>query len=212
MGMFKGLRHLEFINGVQTLPLFIPLILDVLHASPLLETLSIENCCVLPDPDTCVPSLLCHNLRRLRATSDAVSKIPPPHRRAPLYEYRDSSFLLRSCGNLAKRPLLPTRGSPLDQLFGWNPGRHRSLERRHHVRQDEELPRWSHYHRREGYSCRGPWAGRRYAATIFPPPDQHVRCHVLSRCPQVYFLSFDHHPRGRTERSPLYGCRRFHQP
>lgn len=73
LGMFKDLRHLEFINGVKTLPLFIPLILDILHESPMLETLSIENCCILPDPRyvcTVAPLL---NLRRLRATSDAVS-------------------------------------------------------------------------------------------------------------------------------------------
>ena len=39
MGMFKGLKHLEFAGGVQTLPFFIPLIPDVLQASPLLEML-----------------------------------------------------------------------------------------------------------------------------------------------------------------------------
>ena len=33
-GLFKGPKHLEFINGAQTLPLFIPSILDVLQASP----------------------------------------------------------------------------------------------------------------------------------------------------------------------------------
>ena len=72
-GMFKGLRHLEFINGAQTLPLFIPLILDVLHASPLLETLSIDNCCILPDPRYVCTVAPLHNLRRLRTTSDVVS-------------------------------------------------------------------------------------------------------------------------------------------
>jgi len=73
MGMFKGLRHLEFINGVQTLPLFVPLILDILQGSPLLETLSIENCCILPDTRyVCTVAPLPH-LRRLRVTSDAVS-------------------------------------------------------------------------------------------------------------------------------------------
>lgn len=83
MGMFKGLRHLEFINGVQTLPLFIPLVLDILHESPLLETLSIENCCTLADPRYVCTVAPMHNLRRLRATSDAVSSflhlidIPP---------------------------------------------------------------------------------------------------------------------------------------
>ena len=72
-GMFKGLRHLEFINGAQTLPLFIPLILDVLHASPLLETLSIDNCCIIPDPRYVCTVAPLHHLRRLRATSDVVS-------------------------------------------------------------------------------------------------------------------------------------------
>ncbi|KAF9647724.1 hypothetical protein BDM02DRAFT_3129556 [Thelephora ganbajun] len=73
-GMFKGLRHLEFVNGVQTLPLFIPLVLDVIHASPLLETLSIETCCILPDPRYVCTVAPLPNLQRLRATSDAVSK------------------------------------------------------------------------------------------------------------------------------------------
>lgn len=75
MGMFKGLRHLEFITGAQTLPLFIPLVLDALQASPLLETLFIENCCVLPDPRYLCAIAALPNLRRLRVTSDAVSKI-----------------------------------------------------------------------------------------------------------------------------------------
>ena len=39
MGIFQGLRHLEFTDGAQTLPLFIPLILDVHRTSPPLETL-----------------------------------------------------------------------------------------------------------------------------------------------------------------------------
>ena len=83
IGMFKGLRHLEFINGVQTLPLFIPLVLDILHESPLLETLLIENCCALSDPRYLCTVATMHNLRRLRVTSDAVSNflhlidIPP---------------------------------------------------------------------------------------------------------------------------------------
>ena len=82
-GMFKGLRHLEFINGVETLPLFIPLILDVLHASPLLESLSIESCCNFADDRYASNVASLHSLRRLRVTSDAVSKflhlidIPP---------------------------------------------------------------------------------------------------------------------------------------
>ena len=72
-GVFKDLTHLEFINGVSTLPLFTPLLLDILHESPLLETLSVENCCILPDSRyVCVVAPL-RNLRRLRATSDAVS-------------------------------------------------------------------------------------------------------------------------------------------
>ena len=83
MGMFKGLRHLEFTNGVRTLPLFIPLVLEILHESPLLETLTIENCCTLPDPRYSCTVAPLPNLRRLRATSDAVSNflhliyIPP---------------------------------------------------------------------------------------------------------------------------------------
>ena len=75
IGMFKGLKHLEFANGAQTLPLFIPLILDVLQASPLLETLFIETCCVLPDPRYVCTVATLPNLRRLRVTSDAVSKV-----------------------------------------------------------------------------------------------------------------------------------------
>jgi hypothetical protein len=75
VGMFNGLRHLEFIDGVQTLPLFIPLVLDVLQASPLLETLSIENHCVLPDPRYVCAVAPLPNLRRLRVASDAVSTI-----------------------------------------------------------------------------------------------------------------------------------------
>ena len=75
MGMFKDLRHLEFINGAQTLPLFIPLILDVLHASPLLNTLLIDTCCILPDPRYVCTVATLPNLRRLRVTSDAVSKL-----------------------------------------------------------------------------------------------------------------------------------------
>ena len=60
---------------VRTLPLFIPLILDSLQASPSLETLSIENCCILPNSQyACNVAPLPH-LRWLRATSDAVSKI-----------------------------------------------------------------------------------------------------------------------------------------
>ena len=75
VGMFRGLRHLEFIRGVQTLPSFVPLVLDTLQASPLLETLSIENYCILPDSRyTCAVAAL-PNLRRLRVTSDAISKI-----------------------------------------------------------------------------------------------------------------------------------------
>ena len=74
-GMFQGLRHLEFINGAQTLPLFVPLVLDVLLTSPLLETLFIENCCVLPDARYLCNIAPLPNLRWLRVTSDAVSKI-----------------------------------------------------------------------------------------------------------------------------------------
>ena len=83
MGMFKNLRNLEFTSGVQTLPLFIPLVLEILHESPLLERLTIENCCTLPDPRYACTVVPLSNLRRLRATSDAVSNflhlidIPP---------------------------------------------------------------------------------------------------------------------------------------
>ena len=75
VGMFGGLRNLDFIHGVQTLPLFVPLVLDVLQASPLLETLSIESCCDLPDPRYLCAVAALPNLRRLRVTSDAISKV-----------------------------------------------------------------------------------------------------------------------------------------
>ena len=71
-GMFKDLRHLELINGVQTLPLFIPLVLEVLHESPLLETLSIESYCSPPDNRYKCPVAPLPNLRWLRVASDAV--------------------------------------------------------------------------------------------------------------------------------------------
>ena len=73
-GMFQGLTHLEFLDGVQTLPLFIPLVLDVIHASPLLETLSIESRCILSDPRYVCNVAPLPNLRRLRVASDAVSQ------------------------------------------------------------------------------------------------------------------------------------------
>lgn len=76
-GMFQGLRHLEFINGIQTLTLFIPLVLDVLHASPLLETLSIESHCVLSDSRHVCDVAPLHSLRQLRLASDAASKFLP---------------------------------------------------------------------------------------------------------------------------------------
>ena len=75
MGMFRDLRHLEFVNGALTLPVFVPLILDVLQASPLLETLSIENSCVLPDARYVCTVAPLPNLRWLRVTEDAVSKV-----------------------------------------------------------------------------------------------------------------------------------------
>jgi hypothetical protein len=77
MGMFKGLRHLEFISGVQTLPLFVPLILDVLHVSPLLETLFVETCCVLPGHRYMCTVATLPNLRQLRTTLDVVSMSGP---------------------------------------------------------------------------------------------------------------------------------------
>ena len=73
--MLKGIRHLGFVNGAQKLPLFIPLVLDVLHASQFLETLFIDTCCILLDTRyPCTVAILA-NLRRLRVTSDAVSEI-----------------------------------------------------------------------------------------------------------------------------------------
>ena len=75
MGMFKGLKHLEFAGGVQTLPFFIPLIPDVLRASPLLEMLFIETCCILPDPRYVCTVTTLPNLQRVRVTWDAVSKV-----------------------------------------------------------------------------------------------------------------------------------------
>ena len=75
MGIFQGLKRLEFMDGVQTPPLFIPLILDVLHASPLLETLFIETCCTLPDHRYVCNAATLPDLRRLHVISDAVSKL-----------------------------------------------------------------------------------------------------------------------------------------
>ena len=72
MGVSQGFKHLEFMGGVQTSPLFIPLILDVLQASPLLETLFIETCCTLPDHRYVYNVAILPNLRWLRLTSDAV--------------------------------------------------------------------------------------------------------------------------------------------
>ena len=72
-GMFKGLKHLEFADGAQTLPLFIPLILGVLQASPLLEMLFIRICCILPDLRYVYTVATLPNLRLLRVTSDAFS-------------------------------------------------------------------------------------------------------------------------------------------
>lgn len=73
-GMFKGLRHLEFISEVKTLPLSIPLILDVLHASPLLETLSIEGFCNVSSGRHVCPVAPLPNLQRLHVSSEAVLK------------------------------------------------------------------------------------------------------------------------------------------
>ena len=76
MGMFNGLKHLEFAGGgVQTFPLFIPWILNVLQASPPPETLFIETCCILPDPQYVCTVATLPNLRSLRVTWDAVSKV-----------------------------------------------------------------------------------------------------------------------------------------
>jgi hypothetical protein len=71
-GMFKDLRHLEFINGVRLLPLFIPLVLEVLRGSPLLETLSIEGYTLSDAHERHVVPL--PNLGRLRVSSAAVSE------------------------------------------------------------------------------------------------------------------------------------------
>ena len=75
MGVFKGLGHLEFINGAQTMPSFIPLILGVLQTSPLLKRLFIGTCCLLSHPRYVCAIVTLPNLRRLRVTSDAISKI-----------------------------------------------------------------------------------------------------------------------------------------
>ena len=117
MGMFKSPKHLEFANGAQTLLLFIPLILDVLQASPLVEMLFIETCCILPDPRYVCTATTLPNLRRLRVTSDAVSNVL--HLIAVLCKYRDSSFLLR-----------------------WSAGCYYSPQHRRHVCRDEELLWW----------------------------------------------------------------------
>lgn len=83
MGMFKGLTHLEFINGEHNVSLSVPLMLNALHASPLLETLSIESRRLLTDSRYPCNVAPLHRLRRLRMASDAVSKflhlvdIPP---------------------------------------------------------------------------------------------------------------------------------------
>ena len=74
MGMFKGLGHFKFLSRTPTIPLSIPLALDVLHASPLLETLSIEGYCDPPDPEYVCQVARLSNLRQLRVVSDAVSE------------------------------------------------------------------------------------------------------------------------------------------
>lgn len=76
-GMFKDLKHLEFSNGVPTLPLFVPLAIDVLQGSPSLETLTIEGYCILSDQQHPCEVAPLPNLRRLRVTSDAIPKVLP---------------------------------------------------------------------------------------------------------------------------------------
>ena len=73
--MLKGIRHLGFVDGAQQLPLFIPSVLDVLQASPFLETLFVDTCCIRSDSRYLCTVAILPNLRRLRVTSDAVSEI-----------------------------------------------------------------------------------------------------------------------------------------
>ena len=70
-GMSKGLKHLEFINGAQTLPLFVPLAL-----------VFIETWCILPHPRCACTVTTLPNLRRFRVSC---FKDSPPHgvRRSP---------------------------------------------------------------------------------------------------------------------------------
>ena len=73
--MFKGLRHPGFMDGAQKLPLFIPLVLDVLQASPFLKTLFIDTCCILPNPRHLCTVTTLPNLWRLHVTSNPVPDI-----------------------------------------------------------------------------------------------------------------------------------------
>ena len=153
-----GLKHLEFANGAQTLPLFIPLILDVLQASPLLETLFIETCCILPDPRYVCTVATLLNLRRLRVTSGAVSKVlhlivVPPSA---------SIEIARSFCDIAEPGVnvLSCLHEDLPWInFGWRMGCYYSPQYRRHVRQDGKFLWRSCYHRREGYTHRSVWLG-----------------------------------------------------
>ena len=73
--MLKDFRHLGFMDGTQTLLLFIPLVLDVLRASPFPETLFIDTFCILPDPRYLCTIATLPNLHQLHLTSDAVLEI-----------------------------------------------------------------------------------------------------------------------------------------
>ena len=158
MGIFQGLKHLEFMDGAQTLPLFIPLILDVFHVGPLLRTLFIETCCNPPDYRYVCSVAALPNIRRLRVTSDAVSKLfhfidVPPSANieiAPSFcDVTEPGVNVLSC----LRADLPWIN------FGRDTGCYCSPQHRRHICQDEELSWCGCYYRREGYTNRTLRAG-----------------------------------------------------
>ena len=74
MGIVRGSQHLKFVDGAHTLPLLIPLILDVLQASPFLETFA-DTCSIPSDPRHVCTVATLPNLRHLRVTSDVVPEL-----------------------------------------------------------------------------------------------------------------------------------------
>ena len=150
-GIFKGFKHLKFINGAQTLPPPTPMILDVLQAGSLLK-MFIYTCHILPNPrHTCTVATF-PNVRRLCATSYAVSRTFHP------IDVPASANIgiTRSFCNVTESGVnvLFARGPPLERSFGGNAGCYSPPQHQHDVWQDEELPWRSYYRRGERYANR----------------------------------------------------------